>query len=143
VVDYEGTEELSAPNQDLFDAISAQDTALVQQLLTDTYTDASLLDSLHNYACHSALHHAVEVDNVEIVEMLLDHGMSPVVYDGNSIMHTAVESESYQVLEYLLQHEIVEADQPEVQGMTPCDLAVSYGDIQAVALFKKYDAIET
>jgi ankyrin repeat protein len=137
VVDHDA-EDYIAPNQDLFYAISAQDIALVEQLLNSIYTDTDALDMLENSDDYNALHHAVASDDVEIVKMLLDHGMNP-----DFIMHNAVENAAYQVLEYLLVHENDLSEQRNDEGMSSYELAAFNGDIHSVSLFKKYNALVT
>lgn len=68
----------------LFEAVCAGDVALAQQLIeananVDYYQPASA-----NYSGESCLVAAIDTDNIEMVELLLNHGADPNLQDENS-----------------------------------------------------------
>jgi len=89
------------------------------------------------------LHLAAEIDAVETVQMLLDHGADPSLKDvnGRSALHCAANSP--ECLELLLECKSVVVDDPINDGRTVIQLAERAGCVRSLNVLKRFLATKT
>jgi ankyrin repeat protein len=106
----------------------------VQQLLEDDSDED--FNTIENDAGYSPLHCAIQVDNVPIIKMLLEHTDNPFYfsdYGEQSPVHTAIIHHSHNALRFLLEFD----NQPypyDDDGQTLFELAILHNDLESVKI---------
>ncbi|KAL4907787.1 ankyrin repeat-containing domain protein [Aspergillus multicolor] len=86
-----------------------------------------------------ALHEAVSKNNIEALQLLLDHGADINIRDNEGLtpLHKAVELKAYETMRYLLRHGSkwnISATSPGLSPGTPLDYALAVDDLESVRL---------
>ncbi len=106
----------------------------MQQLLEENSDEE--FNTIENDAGYSPLHCAIQVDNVPIIKMLLEHTDNPFYFSENgeqSPVHTAIIHHSHNALRFLLEFD----NQPypyDDDGQTLFELAILHNDLESVKI---------
>lgn len=113
-------------------AASHNETASVQQMLTDPTTDPDVRDGESG---RTALDYAASFNNLDMAKLLLDHGAHIDWRDnlGNSALHWAAERGNVAIMRFLIERGAT-VDFPNTQGITPLMVAAEHGQPAAVRL---------
>jgi 26S proteasome non-ATPase regulatory subunit 10 len=113
-------------------AASRNETAAVQELLLDRMNDPDILDSTSG---RTALDFAASFDNLQMAQILLDHGAHVDARDsfGNSALHWAAERGNLDVMKLLIENKAT-IDFANRQGITPIMVAAEHTQPPAVRL---------
>jgi ankyrin repeat protein len=113
-------------------AASRNETAAVQELLLDRMNDPDILDSTSG---RTALDFAASFDNLQMAQILLDHGAHVDARDssGNTALHWAAERGNLDVMKLLIEHKAT-VDFINRQGITPIMVAAEHEEPLAVRL---------
>jgi ankyrin repeat protein len=106
---------------DLFDALLTEDLTLLTELL-EAGCDVNAQDE----EGRTALIQATLYNNVEVVQILIEHGANVNTQDffnGYAALHLAARNYSLELLQLLLKHK-AEVDIKDINGNTPLYLAV-------------------
>jgi uncharacterized protein len=108
---------------DLFDALLTEDLTLLTELL-EAGCDVNAQDE----EGRTALIQATIYNNVEVVQILMEHGANVNTRDffsGNAALHFAAKNYSLELLQLLLKNK-AEIDIKDINGNTPLFQAVFY-----------------
>jgi ankyrin repeat protein len=124
---------------DLFDALLTEDLTLLTELL-EAGCDVNAQDE----EGRTALIQATIYNNVEVVQILIEHGANVNTKDffnGNAALHFAARNYSLELLLLLLKHK-AEVDIKNINGNTPLSIAVtnSSGKGRAIQLLLLHGA---
>lgn len=125
-------------------AVASENLKLVHKLCSVMLKRKIPLD-ITNYLRQTPLHLAVILGSVELIELLLRFGASPVVCDrnGNSVLHLAVKSHTNKdVLQLLLSRDGVRniMNSMDYEGYTALHYAVFKNNMGAVSVLQAFGA---
>ncbi len=105
---------------------------IVTRLLEDHKLDVDAADESTGF---TALHHAVKTDQLEVVQILVDHGanLSRVDRQGRTALHHSVQGKEARCLDFLL-HRYADASSRDLENMTVWHLAAQEGNVQALRI---------
>lgn len=83
----------------------------------------------------TALHHAAQTDQLEIIEILMDHGADSSRSDsqGRNALHHSLQGREVRSLGFFL-HRDADTSLLDMQGMSPWHLAAQNGNVQALSI---------
>ena len=105
---------------------------IVTHLLKDQKLD---VDAADESTGSTALHRAVRTDQLEVVQILVDHGadLSKTDSQGRTALHHSVQRRENHCLDFLL-HRVADAKSRDMQSMTVWHLAAQEGNLQALRI---------
>ncbi len=135
-----------ALSEQLFDAVQENDINKAKELLEQSVVAKSI--NMPDKDGNTPLKSAVMKGNIEMVELLLDHGAAesinmPNKY-GNTPLKSAVMKGNIEMVELLLDHGAAESiNMPNKYGSTPLESAVWKDKIEMVQLLLDHGAAES